>query len=109
MNETATTAPGPAPASTSASGSAVSVKGLVKRYDQVEAVQGIEFEVAGGEIFGFLGPNGAGKSTTINMLCTLVRRARAPRWSPATTWSQNATRSGATSAWSSRTRRSTAT
>ena len=52
---------------------AVSVKGLVKRYDEVEAVRGIDFEVAGGEIFGFLGPNGAGKSTTINMLCTLVR------------------------------------
>jgi len=52
---------------------AVVVRGLVKRYDQVEAVRGIEFEVASGEIFGFLGPNGAGKSTTINMLCTLVR------------------------------------
>ncbi len=52
---------------------AVSVNGLVKRYDEIEAVRGIDFEVAGGEIFGFLGPNGAGKSTTINMLCTLVR------------------------------------
>jgi ABC-2 type transport system ATP-binding protein len=52
---------------------AVTVNGLVKRYDEVEAVRGIDFEVAGGEIFGFLGPNGAGKSTTINMLCTLVR------------------------------------
>ena len=52
---------------------AVSVDGLVKRYDEVEAVRGIDFEVAAGEIFGFLGPNGAGKSTTINMLCTLVR------------------------------------
>jgi len=51
----------------------VTVNGLVKRYDEVEAVRGIDFEVAGGEIFGFLGPNGAGKSTTINMLCTLVR------------------------------------
>jgi ABC-2 type transport system ATP-binding protein len=52
---------------------AVSVDHLVKRYDEVEAVRGIEFEVQSGEIFGFLGPNGAGKSTTINMLCTLVR------------------------------------
>jgi ABC-2 type transport system ATP-binding protein len=52
---------------------AVSVNGLVKRYDEVEAVRGIDFEVQAGEIFGFLGPNGAGKSTTINMLCTLVR------------------------------------
>ncbi len=52
---------------------AVSVKGLVKRYGELEAVRGIEFTVAAGETFGFLGPNGAGKSTTINMLCTLVR------------------------------------
>ncbi len=52
---------------------AVSVNGLVKRYDEVEAVRGIDFEVRAGEIFGFLGPNGAGKSTTISMLCTLVR------------------------------------
>jgi ABC-2 type transport system ATP-binding protein len=51
---------------------AVSVHGLVKRYGAVEAVRGVDFEVAPGETFGFLGPNGAGKSTTINMLCTLV-------------------------------------
>jgi ABC-2 type transport system ATP-binding protein len=59
--------------SATATSVAVSVEGLVKRYDEVEAVRGIEFEVKSGEIFGFLGPNGAGKSTTINMLCTLVR------------------------------------
>jgi ABC-2 type transport system ATP-binding protein len=58
---------------TTAPSAAVSVNGLVKRYDQLEAVRGIDFEVASGEIFGFLGPNGAGKSTTISMLCTLVR------------------------------------
>jgi ABC-2 type transport system ATP-binding protein len=51
----------------------ISVHGLAKRYGDVEAVRGIDFEVAPGETFGFLGPNGAGKSTTINMLCTLVR------------------------------------
>jgi len=54
-------------------GAAVSVRGLVKRYREVEAVRGIDFDVAVGETFGFLGPNGAGKSTTINMLCTLAR------------------------------------
>jgi ABC-2 type transport system ATP-binding protein len=71
VSDTATTAA--SPAAETASSPAVSVNGLVKRYGDVEAVRGIEFEVAGGEIFGFLGPNGAGKSTTINMLCTLVR------------------------------------
>ena len=53
-------------------GLAIEVRGLVKNYDEVEAVRGVEFEVATGEVFGFLGPNGAGKTTTINMLCTLV-------------------------------------
>src|SRR5690349_22673964 len=53
--------------------SAIEVRGLVKNYDAVEAVRGVDFEVAAGEVFGFLGPNGAGKTTTINMLCTLVR------------------------------------
>jgi ABC-2 type transport system ATP-binding protein len=52
---------------------AVWVRGLAKRFDEIEAVNGIDFEVEPGEIFGFLGPNGAGKSTTIGMLCTLVR------------------------------------
>jgi ABC-2 type transport system ATP-binding protein len=51
---------------------AVAVEGLAKRYGDVEAVRGIDFEVRRGEVFGFLGPNGAGKSTTIGMLCTLV-------------------------------------
>jgi ABC-2 type transport system ATP-binding protein len=49
------------------------VDGLVKRFGDIEAVRGIDFDVTAGETFGFLGPNGAGKSTTINMLCTLVR------------------------------------
>ncbi|HZV74659.1 MAG TPA: ATP-binding cassette domain-containing protein [Conexibacter sp.] len=53
--------------------SAVEVRGLVKRYGELEAVRGIDFDVHAGETFGFLGPNGAGKSTTISMLCTLVR------------------------------------
>jgi ABC-2 type transport system ATP-binding protein len=48
------------------------VKDLVKNFDQVHAVRGVNFEVALGEVFGFLGPNGAGKTTTINMLCTLA-------------------------------------
>jgi len=54
-------------------GPAIAVEGLAKRYGDLEAVKGIGFEVAPGEVFGFLGPNGAGKTTTIGMLCTLVR------------------------------------
>jgi ABC-2 type transport system ATP-binding protein len=53
--------------------SAITVRGLVKRYAAVTAVAGIDLDVARGEIFGFLGPNGAGKSTTIAILCTLVK------------------------------------
>jgi ABC-2 type transport system ATP-binding protein len=52
---------------------AVWVRGLAKSFGDIEAVNGIDFEVEPGEIFGFLGPNGAGKSTTIGMLCTLVK------------------------------------
>jgi ABC-2 type transport system ATP-binding protein len=51
----------------------VEVSGLTKSYGDIEAVRGIDFEVAAGETFGFLGPNGAGKSTTIKILCTLAR------------------------------------
>jgi ABC-2 type transport system ATP-binding protein len=50
----------------------VQVTDLVKRYGELEAVRGINFEVKPGETFGFLGPNGAGKSTTIKILCTLA-------------------------------------
>jgi ABC-2 type transport system ATP-binding protein len=62
----------PPPAQTTAQ-PAIDVIGLAKSFDEVEAVRGVDFEVATGEVFGFLGPNGAGKSTTINMLCTLAK------------------------------------
>jgi ABC-2 type transport system ATP-binding protein len=52
---------------------AISVRGLVKRYGELEAVAGVDFDVRRGEVFGFLGPNGAGKTTTINILCTLAK------------------------------------
>ena len=51
----------------------ISVSGLTKYYNEFPAVNGINFEVKEGEIFGFLGPNGAGKTTTIRMLTGLSR------------------------------------
>jgi ABC-2 type transport system ATP-binding protein len=51
----------------------IEVRGLVKQFKQgPRAVDGIDLDVAPGEIYGFLGPNGAGKSTTVNMLVTLL-------------------------------------
>ena len=53
---------------------AIEVHGLTKTYaGGVEAVRGIDFIVAPGEVFGLLGPNGAGKSTTVGMLTTTIR------------------------------------
>jgi ABC-2 type transport system ATP-binding protein len=46
----------------------ISIRGLRKRYGEVEAVRGIDLEVARGEVFAFLGPNGAGKTTTVEIL-----------------------------------------
>jgi ABC-2 type transport system ATP-binding protein len=51
---------------------AIAVENIVKRYGSFEAVKGVNFSVADGEIFGLLGPNGAGKSTLIRMMTTLV-------------------------------------
>lgn len=50
----------------------IRVGGLVKRFGEVEAVSGIDFEVHRGELFGFLGPNGAGKTTTVRMLTGVI-------------------------------------
>jgi ABC-2 type transport system ATP-binding protein len=49
-------------------GPVIGVRGLTKRYGDVQAVDGIDFDVAKGEIFGLLGPNGAGKTTTVEIL-----------------------------------------
>jgi ABC-2 type transport system ATP-binding protein len=46
----------------------IEVRGLVKSYDDVEAVRGIDFHVEQGEVFAMLGPNGAGKTTTTEIL-----------------------------------------
>jgi ABC-2 type transport system ATP-binding protein len=52
---------------------AIFISGLVKRFGQVTALDGLDLEVAAGEIHGFLGPNGAGKTTTIRVLLGLIR------------------------------------
>jgi ABC-2 type transport system ATP-binding protein len=53
---------------TTDAGPVIRVRGLTKRYGDVQAVAGIDFDVAKGEIFGLLGPNGAGKTTTVEIL-----------------------------------------
>ena len=53
---------------------AVSVNDLSKSYGGVEALHGVSFEIAKGEIFGLLGPNGAGKTTTVEILEGYRRR-----------------------------------
>jgi len=47
---------------------AISVRGLRKAYGGLEAVRGVDFDIAQGEVFGLLGPNGAGKTTTVEIL-----------------------------------------
>ena len=49
-------------------GPVIRVRGLTKRYGDIQAVAGIDFDVAAGEVFGLLGPNGAGKTTTVEIL-----------------------------------------
>ncbi|GAW91388.1 ATP-binding cassette domain-containing protein [Calderihabitans maritimus] len=53
--------------------SIIKIENLVKKFGEITAVDGINFSVNEGEIFGFLGPNGAGKSTTIKILSTLLK------------------------------------
>ena len=51
---------------------AIITRGLRRSFGDNDAVDGVDLDVATGEIYGFLGPNGAGKSTTVKMLCTLL-------------------------------------
>ena len=52
---------------------AVNASGLVKRYGDVLAVDGLDLQIPSGQFFGLLGPNGSGKTSTIHMLATLIR------------------------------------
>ena len=59
------------------SNSALSIKNLEKIYDNgLQALKGIDLDVAEGDFFALLGPNGAGKSTTIGVICSLVRKTK---------------------------------
>jgi lipooligosaccharide transport system ATP-binding protein len=49
----------------------ISARGLTKRFGELTAVDGIDFEVSRGEAFGFLGPNGAGKTSTMRMIAAV--------------------------------------
>jgi ABC-2 type transport system ATP-binding protein len=55
------------------SGTAILVEGLAKRFGDVVALDGIDFQVPAGSVFGLLGPNGAGKTTAIRILTTILR------------------------------------
>ncbi|MCX8176985.1 MAG: ATP-binding cassette domain-containing protein [Candidatus Bathyarchaeota archaeon] len=53
--------------------SAILIEDVVKKFEDVVAVNGVSLKVAKGELFGLLGPNGAGKTTTVNILCGLIK------------------------------------
>src|SRR5215468_5742869 len=67
MTDTLVSATVPAPSASSTS-SLIHARGLTKRFGEFTAVDGIDFDVAPGESFGFLGPNGAGKTSTMRMI-----------------------------------------
>jgi ABC-type cobalamin/Fe3+-siderophores transport system ATPase subunit len=52
----------------------VEVRGVVKRYGEIRAVDDVDLTVEVGDIYGYLGPNGAGKTTTLRMLLGLIHR-----------------------------------
>jgi ABC-2 type transport system ATP-binding protein len=63
----------PAASADRASSSAISIRGLTKRYGPLTALKNLNLDIHRGEIFGFLGLNGAGKTTTIRLLLDLLR------------------------------------
>ena len=73
---------------------AIQAEGLVKRFGETIALDGVDLAVRPGRLLGLLGPNGAGKTTAVRILTTLLRPdAGHGRRSPGTTWSARPTRS----------------
>lgn len=58
----------------------IKTQGLTKRFGEITAVEGLDLEIAQGEVFGFLGPNGAGKTTTVRMLASLIQPSSGSAW-----------------------------
>src|SRR5258706_5445997 len=56
-----------------ADGPPIEVRGLLKRYGEIVAVNDIDLTVNPGDVFGYLGPNGAGKTTSLRMMLGLIR------------------------------------
>jgi ABC-2 type transport system ATP-binding protein len=52
---------------------AVQATALTKQFGQVRALDGVNFNIQKGEIYGLIGPNGAGKTTTLRIICTLIK------------------------------------
>jgi len=63
-----------------ANGAAIRAQGLVRRFGEVVAVDGVDLRVEKGEVFGFLGPNGSGKTTVIKMLTGLLPLTGGAAW-----------------------------
>ena len=83
----------------------IRLRGLVKRYGDVAAVDGVDLDVARGEFFTLLGPSGSGKTTTLRMIAGFERPDERHASSSRATTSPAARRSSATSTPSSRTTR----
>ncbi|MFW6111234.1 MAG: ATP-binding cassette domain-containing protein [Thermoproteota archaeon] len=58
----------------------IQTEDLYKRFNGVQAVDGVSFKVREGEVFGFLGPNGAGKTTTVRMITGLIKPDSGTAW-----------------------------
>jgi ABC-2 type transport system ATP-binding protein len=68
---------------------AIRISGLVKRYGDVVAVNGLDLEVSLGECFGLLGPNGAGKTTTVEIMEGLLAPTAGTVEVLGQTWTRN--------------------